>query len=368
MDIFSAFSAPLFALDVLAALLLLPALVGATVSTDWIEVFKAGDYPQGEFSAEDIQSIADNYDPESVFEAPGSVDHRQQGFAYGWVSDLKAEAGRLYAKFRQVPEAFAKAIKEGRVKNRSIELFRDFQGKDLYLKAVSWLGVKPPQVTGMEDPAGAIEQFDHSGYGSYATFDEATPDEEAPEGERDEEESEEEPSDEAPPDEEESDGEESGEEESGEDDTDEEDETEDEQESDGEADDSDSDEDTEEFSREAQSEIERLRRQNRQLQEQMEGSERDQAIEEFEAFCEERVPPSIRSEVLAIFEALHEQRDTLSFSHEEHDGPLEAFRSVVGELSLAHLFDFEPEAPDEDGGTSPRHLEDAVRENMSGAA
>jgi hypothetical protein len=350
----------------IAVLLFLPFVLGATVETDWIEVFRAGSYPQGTFTADDIASIADGYDPENVFEAPGSVDHQQQGLAYGWVSDLKAEGEKLFAKFRQVPEAFAKAIKEGRVKNRSIELFRGFQGNDLYLKAVSWLGVKPPQVTGMEDPSDAIEQFDHSGLDERLAIlafedegdesEEGTgedaeddPDEEGAEdgGEEPEEDPDSDPGEEQSI--EEPDGDVDGESGSG-------------------ADDDPAGDDTEEFSRQAQSEIERLRRQNQQLQQQLDKSEQEGAREEFEQFCEERVPPAVRDEVLAIFESLHRDADSLHFSHEDYDTPVEAFKQVVDELSLAHLFNYDPEPPTDEAGTSPDQLEDAVRDEMSGVA
>jgi hypothetical protein len=47
---------------------------------------------------------------------------------------------------------------------------------------------------------------------------------------------------------------------------------------------------------------------------------------------------------------------------------VEAFKQVVDELSLAHLFNYDPEPPTDEAGTSPDQLEDAVRDEMSGVA
>jgi hypothetical protein len=143
--------------SLLVILPLLPAFVGTVVETDWIEVFRAGDYPQGEFSEEDVEDLAEVYDPDGAFEAPVTTDHRQKGPAFGWVKGLKAEAGKLFAKFRQVSKDFAESINEGLFKNRSVEIFREgVVGDGQYLKAVSFLGAKAPQVKDLES-IGSIE-------------------------------------------------------------------------------------------------------------------------------------------------------------------------------------------------------------------
>ena len=338
-----------------ALLFLLPVLIG-TVSTGWIEVFRAGSYPQGTFTADDIQSIAGAYDP-GVFESPSTVDHQQKGMAQGWVEDLKAKGESLYAKFKQVPQAFAKAIKDGRLKNRSIELFRDLDGEGLYLKAVTWLGAKAPQVKGLEDPAGALE-FDHSGMGERMAVlhfdedsDQSSSDDEEPESEADSE----------TPDEEEEDGDSEDQNEGPEDEEDEDgsEEPEEETEEDG-----DPEEDVEEFSHEAQSEIQRLRQENQRLRQQAERSEQDQRVNEFEQFCEERVPPAVRDEVVALFEALHTS-DTIRFDHDSHESAAVAFEEVVDSLSLTYLFGDVATEPDEGEGARGTDLENAVRQSMA---
>lgn len=115
----------------------------------FFEVFKAGNYPQGVFSTKDIEALAQNYDP--VFsEAPVTLDHEQKGPAYGWVSGLKAEDGKLKASFRDVADELKEYVQSGKYKKISVEIYRELDGKKPYLKAVSFLGAAIPQVKGME--------------------------------------------------------------------------------------------------------------------------------------------------------------------------------------------------------------------------
>jgi len=139
--------------SLLSLLLVLPLCLGAVQETDWIEVFRAGDYPQGTFTVDDVQTIASRYNADYL-EAPVTTDHKQTGPAFGWVSDVKAEGKRLLVKFKQLSEGMAEAINEGLFKNRSVELFKSLDG-DPYLKAVSFLGAQTPQVKGQE-PIGEI--------------------------------------------------------------------------------------------------------------------------------------------------------------------------------------------------------------------
>ena len=69
----------------------------------YFEVFKAGNYPQGAFSKEEVQELANNYDP-SFCEAPITLDHEQKGPAYGWVDRLKEENGVLKASFKNLSD------------------------------------------------------------------------------------------------------------------------------------------------------------------------------------------------------------------------------------------------------------------------
>lgn len=115
----------------------------------FFEIFKAGNYPQGAFTEADINSLVQHYDP-SFCEAPLTLDHTQKGPAYGWVSALKNENGKLKASFRDVTDDLKEFVQAGKYKKISVEIYRDLEGKKPYLKAVSFLGAAIPQVKGME--------------------------------------------------------------------------------------------------------------------------------------------------------------------------------------------------------------------------
>jgi septal ring factor EnvC (AmiA/AmiB activator) len=115
----------------------------------YFEVFKAGEYPQGKFTAEQIAELANNYDP-GFCEAPITLDHEQSGPAYGWVKTLKAEGGVLKASFKDVAEDLKSFVNEGKYRKISVEIYRSLEGKSPYLKAVSFLGASIPQVKGLQ--------------------------------------------------------------------------------------------------------------------------------------------------------------------------------------------------------------------------
>ena len=115
----------------------------------YFEVFKAGNYPQGKFSKEEVQELAKNYDP-SFCEAPITLDHEQKGPAYGWVDKLKEEDGMLKASFKDLSDDLKEFVNQGKYKKISVEIYRELEGKKPYLKAVSFLGASIPQVKGMK--------------------------------------------------------------------------------------------------------------------------------------------------------------------------------------------------------------------------
>lgn len=115
----------------------------------FFEIFKAGTYPQGKFSKEQIEEIAKNYDP-NFCEAPITLDHEQSGPAFGWVESLKTEKGVLKASFKDVTDDLKSFVNDGKYKKVSVEIYRNLEGKKPYLKAVSFLGASIPQVKGME--------------------------------------------------------------------------------------------------------------------------------------------------------------------------------------------------------------------------
>nr|BDD46507.1 hypothetical protein 11 [bacterium] len=120
-----------------------------TDKTKFFEIFKAGTYPQGVFTNDDIEAIAKNYDP-SFCEAPITLDHEQKGPALGWIKSLIAENGVLKAEFRDVDPELVEKVKTGKYKNVSVELYKILEGRKPYLKSLSFLGAAIPQVKGLE--------------------------------------------------------------------------------------------------------------------------------------------------------------------------------------------------------------------------
>lgn len=115
----------------------------------YFQVFKAGKYPQGEFTKKDVEEIAKNYDP-TFCEAPITIDHEQSGPAYGWVDKVKTDGDILQVSFKDTPKEFQDDVNSGKYKKVSVELYKNLEGKGHYLKAVSFLGAAIPQVKGLE--------------------------------------------------------------------------------------------------------------------------------------------------------------------------------------------------------------------------
>src|SRR5574344_844641 len=115
----------------------------------FFEVFKAGKYPQGNFTKAEIQELAKNYDPSFCFFSI-TLDHEQKGLAYGWVDNLIEENGILKASFKNLSKDLKEFVQDGKYKKISIEIYRELEGKKPYLKAVSFLGASIPQVKGMQ--------------------------------------------------------------------------------------------------------------------------------------------------------------------------------------------------------------------------
>ncbi|MDD3236816.1 MAG: phage protease [Candidatus Gastranaerophilales bacterium] len=118
----------------------------------WCEIFRAGKYKQAdgneiEYTNEDIKTIANNFNDGENTNAPIVIGHpKNNSPAYGWVDKLKADGGKLYAKYKDVCEDFAEWVNKGRYKNRSVSLTEDLQ-----LRHVGFLGAVPPRVKGMPE-------------------------------------------------------------------------------------------------------------------------------------------------------------------------------------------------------------------------
>ena len=111
---------------------------------------RAGSPEKIEISWEDIEQMADSYDP-AVLESPVTLEHSRKGPAHGWVSDVRVIGDRLQVRFRDMSEALKKLLKEGAYRSRSIEMYNPFKPTGgAYLAAVTFLGAAAPAVKGLE--------------------------------------------------------------------------------------------------------------------------------------------------------------------------------------------------------------------------
>ncbi len=138
---------------------------------EWIGIFKAGDYGyKGKYTADDVQEMADHYDPQ-YRKAPVTIGHPGGGLfgseeqpAHGWISEVKAAAGVLYARFEELSDDIMEGIKTGKYKGRSIGFmsgkYSDTGTMELW--HVAFLGGSTPHATGLlptfsEHPENIIE-------------------------------------------------------------------------------------------------------------------------------------------------------------------------------------------------------------------
>ncbi|MBQ4840063.1 hypothetical protein [Pseudoalteromonas luteoviolacea] len=132
---------------------------------DWYEIFTAGTHTDSngntqEFTAADLDSVVTNFIPKT---SPLVIGHpKTDDPAWGWVSDLKVEDGKLFAKAEDVAAEFAEAVEAKRYPNRSVRL--EGEPGNYFLGHVGYLGGKPPAVAGMpwqfnEESKGAVFEF-----------------------------------------------------------------------------------------------------------------------------------------------------------------------------------------------------------------
>lgn len=125
-----------------------------------IHIFKAGTHTSSTgrtivFTEDDVQAIANAYDP-AVHEAPIVIGHPDDDApAYGWISQLVAQAGNLYATPTQVNEEFAELVIAGAYKKVSASLYGPDHPNNptpgvFALRHVGFLGAQPPAVKGLK--------------------------------------------------------------------------------------------------------------------------------------------------------------------------------------------------------------------------
>lgn len=127
--------------------------------SSWIEIARAGTFtdsagrPQT-FTDSDLDAIANAYDP-AKRDCPLVFGHPKTDAApaFGWAEKLKAEGGKLLAKFGQVPEAVKKIVAAGHYRHVSMSLMPDRKT----LRHVALLGAAQPAIDGLK----AIELRNH---------------------------------------------------------------------------------------------------------------------------------------------------------------------------------------------------------------
>lgn len=113
-------------------------------------IFRSGNYgKKGIYTADDVQEIFENYDPDFL-SAPFTVDHKQDGPAFGYAKALHFEDGVLFASSEDLADVMKDAVKGKHFGRVSVEIFKNLPEKGRYLKAISFLGVKTPEVKGFE--------------------------------------------------------------------------------------------------------------------------------------------------------------------------------------------------------------------------
>ena len=125
-----------------------------------IDLFRAGAQTamsgkRIEFSEADVAAIASAYDP-AVHEAPLVVGHPKgdRDPAYGWVTGLTAEGGKLSATAGQVNPDFAELVEAGAFKKVSASFYEPGSAANptpgvYHLRHIGFLGAQPPAVKGL---------------------------------------------------------------------------------------------------------------------------------------------------------------------------------------------------------------------------
>jgi len=119
-----------------------------------IEVFRAGNYPQGTYTADDLQHMASVYNPETL-RAPLYYDHQREkdgevrGPAHGWLDQFRVAGDKLVAQVRDASDTLLADLKGGKRLAWSPELYRNFNGLGMYPRALAILGASVPQVKGL---------------------------------------------------------------------------------------------------------------------------------------------------------------------------------------------------------------------------
>lgn len=130
------------------------------MDTKQIEIFRAGTHTDARgqtltFTANDIQHIADAYNP-SLHDAPLVVGHPAiDAPAYGWVKGLNVDGDVLCADIEHIDPDFADIVRKGYYRTCSAAFYAPDSPNNprpggYYLRHIGLLGAHPPAVKGLK--------------------------------------------------------------------------------------------------------------------------------------------------------------------------------------------------------------------------
>lgn len=118
----------------------------------WIEIARTGTFTDSSgrpqtFTERDLAAIASAYDP-TRRDAPLTFGHpaSDSAPAFGWAEQLKSEGGKLFARFRDVPEKVRELVAGGHYRHVSMSLMPD----RVSLRHVALLGAAQPAIDGLK--------------------------------------------------------------------------------------------------------------------------------------------------------------------------------------------------------------------------
>ena len=123
--------------------------------TDWFSIFRAGRWTSFDgrtrsFGHGDLDQVVETYDPEHP--SPCVITHKEvySPFAFGWVEKIRRRGDVLEGRCAAatLDPQFSNLVESGRLRNRSIQLKQDTEGK-WRLGHVAFLGAEPPAVEGL---------------------------------------------------------------------------------------------------------------------------------------------------------------------------------------------------------------------------
>jgi hypothetical protein len=154
---------------------------------DGVEIFAVGTYEYDDgrgktikksYSEKSLDKLVSNFKSlQGKVKPPLFLGHGKQHIlersglnAAGWVKALRRDGKKLIADLTEVPIKVWEALKKGAYKRISSEIYPDYQGKGLVLRAVCALGADIPQVKTLDDILALYKATDDSE--SFWIFDE----------------------------------------------------------------------------------------------------------------------------------------------------------------------------------------------------